>query len=259
MKNNKHYVCTGGCEGLSDKSGVCQAEDCPDHGKSLRECGCADGSHNTEDEEKDQEGGFTGMEILIALGLLAIMTGWMGVAFKEEISDFFKKAPAPVEEIQPTVNNPFPARPVEEKPLELPKEPVSTDSRYGTPIVQPAPAPAPAPKPVTATGEWHGQYTVTAPPECKGETGGWQAFLSENGGVISGEFSADAGVSGSVGGSRSGDTANWSVRSGGASGIGFSGAITSNTMSGNFTGLTCYKNEEKRRSTGTYFGGRIVQ
>jgi hypothetical protein len=41
----KHFICTGGCEGVSDKPGTCQAKDCPDYGKPLKECDCEDGEH----------------------------------------------------------------------------------------------------------------------------------------------------------------------------------------------------------------------
>lgn len=40
-----HYICTGGCGGVSPKSGVCQAENCPLHKQSLRACECEDGTH----------------------------------------------------------------------------------------------------------------------------------------------------------------------------------------------------------------------
>ncbi|MBI4079618.1 hypothetical protein HY414_00075 [Candidatus Kaiserbacteria bacterium] len=51
----KHYICTGGCEGVSDKPGVCQAEDCPKHGQPLDECNCEDGRHNTTRTETPEE------------------------------------------------------------------------------------------------------------------------------------------------------------------------------------------------------------
>lgn len=41
----RHYICTGGCGGVSNKYGVCQATDCPKHGKPLDECDCEDGKH----------------------------------------------------------------------------------------------------------------------------------------------------------------------------------------------------------------------
>ena len=41
----KHYICTGGCEGVSEKPGVCQDETCPKHDRPLTECDCADGGH----------------------------------------------------------------------------------------------------------------------------------------------------------------------------------------------------------------------
>lgn len=42
---NKHYICTGGCKGVSDKPGVCQTEGCPKHKHQLKECDCTDGKH----------------------------------------------------------------------------------------------------------------------------------------------------------------------------------------------------------------------
>jgi|GEM_PF-1862700 hypothetical protein len=41
----KHYVCTGGCGGVSDKPGVCQAPGCPKHQHPLIECSCTDNKH----------------------------------------------------------------------------------------------------------------------------------------------------------------------------------------------------------------------
>lgn len=32
---NKHFICTGGCKGVSDKPGVCQAKNCPKYGYPL--------------------------------------------------------------------------------------------------------------------------------------------------------------------------------------------------------------------------------
>lgn len=40
-----HYVCTGGCNGVSDTPNTCQAADCDDHGKDLKECNCVDSQH----------------------------------------------------------------------------------------------------------------------------------------------------------------------------------------------------------------------
>ncbi len=41
-----HYVCTGGCGGVSDDpQGTCQAGECPDHGQPLKECNCVDSNH----------------------------------------------------------------------------------------------------------------------------------------------------------------------------------------------------------------------
>ncbi len=40
-----HYICKGGCGGVSNEAGVCQAESCPNHFELLEECDCADGKH----------------------------------------------------------------------------------------------------------------------------------------------------------------------------------------------------------------------
>lgn len=42
----KHYICLGGCRGVSDTPGVCQAPDCDNHKHELVECNCTDGKHN---------------------------------------------------------------------------------------------------------------------------------------------------------------------------------------------------------------------
>jgi hypothetical protein len=49
MENQKHYVCLGGCKGVSDKPGVCQAPDCAHHQHELVECDCTDGQHHNFD------------------------------------------------------------------------------------------------------------------------------------------------------------------------------------------------------------------
>ncbi len=41
----KHYICLGGCQGVSKNSGVCQAADCSKHNHALIECDCTDGAH----------------------------------------------------------------------------------------------------------------------------------------------------------------------------------------------------------------------
>ncbi|HXK35304.1 MAG TPA: DUF6789 family protein [Candidatus Paceibacterota bacterium] len=41
-----HYVCTGGCGGVSDKPGVCQTPHCAKFGHSLTPCNCVDGRHS---------------------------------------------------------------------------------------------------------------------------------------------------------------------------------------------------------------------
>lgn len=38
-----HYVCSGNCQGISQKPGNCQTQDCDKFGQPLYECDCADG------------------------------------------------------------------------------------------------------------------------------------------------------------------------------------------------------------------------
>ena len=51
--DKKHYVCKGGCKGVSENPGVCQATDCSLHNHELVECTCADGRHNDFKQEKE--------------------------------------------------------------------------------------------------------------------------------------------------------------------------------------------------------------
>lgn len=44
-KVEEHYICLGGCRGVSKKPGVCQAPTCKDHNHALVKCSCADGLH----------------------------------------------------------------------------------------------------------------------------------------------------------------------------------------------------------------------
>jgi prepilin-type N-terminal cleavage/methylation domain-containing protein len=190
--------------------------------------------------------GFTGIEILIALAIIGTLSGSVAYVFKDEISARFKKAPK--EEVPQTVNNPFPPKPSEEPVVEPKETSVYREEETGKPILPQ----------VTATGEWHGRYNVTYPPECAGESGGWEAFLTETAGRISGNYTTDDGVGGGVAGNRVGENASWSV--GGTSGVSFSGNISGHTISGNFSqGLPCYLNDNNERTRGTFFGGRIVQ
>lgn len=50
-----HYVCTGGCGGVSEKPGSCQTESCSLYGKPLVECNCADGQHAEAFAKEEQE------------------------------------------------------------------------------------------------------------------------------------------------------------------------------------------------------------
>jgi hypothetical protein len=40
-----HYICMGGCGGVSEVAKTCGAETCPKHGDLLTPCDCTDGKH----------------------------------------------------------------------------------------------------------------------------------------------------------------------------------------------------------------------
>jgi hypothetical protein len=48
-----HFICTGGCGGISEIEGVCEAQFCSKEGQVLTKCDCVDGSHTAETEEAD--------------------------------------------------------------------------------------------------------------------------------------------------------------------------------------------------------------
>ncbi|OGZ07084.1 MAG: hypothetical protein A3C93_01660 [Candidatus Lloydbacteria bacterium RIFCSPHIGHO2_02_FULL_54_17] len=50
-----HYICTGGCGGVSEKEGTCQAITCPKHGVPLTACDCADGKHEGKQDRDAKE------------------------------------------------------------------------------------------------------------------------------------------------------------------------------------------------------------
>lgn len=43
--NHSHYICIGGCKGVSQSAGVCQDVECADFGQPLDPCDCHDGKH----------------------------------------------------------------------------------------------------------------------------------------------------------------------------------------------------------------------
>ena len=47
-----HYVCTGGCGGVSGTPGNCHTGGCPDYGKPLKECHCENGMHSEAGEQE---------------------------------------------------------------------------------------------------------------------------------------------------------------------------------------------------------------
>lgn len=49
----EHYICKGGCRGVSSWPGICQAEDCPKKGEPLEKCVCEDEKHYGAFEERE--------------------------------------------------------------------------------------------------------------------------------------------------------------------------------------------------------------
>lgn len=55
-----HYICKGGCKGVSDIPGTCQTDDCVNKGHELEECSCekncgVEGSSCCAFEERNAE------------------------------------------------------------------------------------------------------------------------------------------------------------------------------------------------------------
>ncbi|TSC77473.1 MAG: hypothetical protein G01um101433_583 [Parcubacteria group bacterium Gr01-1014_33] len=50
----EHYICKGGCKGVSDTAGVCQTKGCPNYGKPLEKCDCGDGKHHGRFEDEKE-------------------------------------------------------------------------------------------------------------------------------------------------------------------------------------------------------------
>lgn len=43
-----HFVCKGGCGGVSPDAGSCQVATCPKFNQPLEPCGCTDGAHGAQ-------------------------------------------------------------------------------------------------------------------------------------------------------------------------------------------------------------------
>lgn len=44
-QSNEHYICTGGCKGVSKIPGNCQSQECAKFKQALSVCDCGDGEH----------------------------------------------------------------------------------------------------------------------------------------------------------------------------------------------------------------------
>lgn len=54
IESEHHFICKGGCRGISEKSGVCGAKSCSKEGRPLEECMCPDGRHGGAFEEVEE-------------------------------------------------------------------------------------------------------------------------------------------------------------------------------------------------------------
>lgn len=52
---NRHYVCTGGCGGISMRPSTCASSECPHFGKPLDPCDCTDGTHGWISDAEERE------------------------------------------------------------------------------------------------------------------------------------------------------------------------------------------------------------
>ncbi|OGY96968.1 MAG: hypothetical protein A2122_00020 [Candidatus Liptonbacteria bacterium GWB1_49_6] len=52
----EHYICTGGCNAVSETPGTCQDEDCSKRGEPLDLCECEDGEHEGRQRQVEEEG-----------------------------------------------------------------------------------------------------------------------------------------------------------------------------------------------------------
>ncbi len=43
-----HFICRGGCSGVSDEAGVCEADGCANQWELLEKCECGDGVHGID-------------------------------------------------------------------------------------------------------------------------------------------------------------------------------------------------------------------
>ena len=55
IKNMEHYICKGGCSGVSPKPGTCEAEDCQSFNEPLESCDCEDNKHYGTFEKFDEK------------------------------------------------------------------------------------------------------------------------------------------------------------------------------------------------------------
>lgn len=52
--SKEHYICRGGCKGVSEHPGVCQDKECPNYGKPLEMCDCPNDWHKGAFDEQDE-------------------------------------------------------------------------------------------------------------------------------------------------------------------------------------------------------------
>lgn len=50
-----HYICKGGCGGVLEEMGICEADGCANQWEMMEECDCTDGKHGMVSDSGDGE------------------------------------------------------------------------------------------------------------------------------------------------------------------------------------------------------------
>ena len=79
----KHYICLGGCKGVSQVPGVCQAENCINHNHNLVECNCVDDLHNNFKQKSHSFSHGFNKKIIIVIIFLLLVFGIYYFLFSE--------------------------------------------------------------------------------------------------------------------------------------------------------------------------------
>jgi hypothetical protein len=131
-----------------------------------------------------------------------------------------------------------------------------TDTTQSSVTATPTPTPTPTPVAISATGNWSGQLSVTAPADCAGLGDTWEATLVDTDGVITGDYLTGQGYAGAATGAMSADQLTFTVTNPANAAYSFDVTISGDTLSGTFVGSSCSGDRTDDLSTGTITGIR---